>query len=250
MGLTSGAILAGCAGTTPTIATVGEQSADVLANATDLSASPSVACGISASTIFRPGPWNTDRRVQIGTGKSARVVIERREASDVNSDGSWIVKTTQRETAADSAWQDVQSVTIVRNDRGDISLSKLVNFARESVVTFDPPLLMMPGVLAEGLTDLGKTSARSTALDGTSDSRKGTARVAANLVTSESGRAFVAITLVIELGPATITRTSMYDIAPGGDHANRETNELIVKGGPFVVQRERRTWSEADEIVQ
>jgi hypothetical protein len=192
---------------------------------------------LPARIIYAPGPWERERAVSV----NGKPFIERTTATPIDADKRWTVRVTQQPVRkpsappADAPWTDVQSLILSASDAGT-SLHQLTNFARQSRATFSPPLILCPPTITSTLFQ-ATSDVRSTDLDDTNP-RTGTARATARAEIDASGLTIANLALEIKLGPATITRTADFTIA--ADAVIDERSELIVKGGPFVIQRERR----------
>ncbi len=188
---------------------------------------------IAASVVYPQGPWDRDA----GDTLNRKPMQTRASASQPDDQGRWTVTVRQRGDER-AAWTDVQSLTLSLDERGAILLHELTTFTRGTRAVFSPALALCPPVIT-GSPHEATSQVRSTGLDGTSDVRTGTAQATAVAAAVENASE-ARLTLTINLGPAKITRSATYLVPAGAEMPSAERSELVVKGGPFVLQREVR----------
>lgn len=227
-------LLAGCAaGGDHGAPVVSESQSGATSGVAGSSASAS-AITLAASVIYPVGPWERDA----GDTLNRKPMQTRAFASEPDAAGVWTVIVRQRESEQ-AAWSDVQSLRLSRDEDGAVVLHELTTFARGTKAIFTPALALCPAIITSAPHE-ATAQVRSTGLDGSSDARTGTARATAVATGAGEDASEARLTLVIHLGPAKVTRTANFLVRAGADAPASERSELVVKGGPFVLQREVR----------
>lgn len=190
---------------------------------------------VAASVVYPAGPWEREA----GDTLNGKPMQTRAFATQPDGEGKWTILVRQR-VSEQVAWTDVQELVLSRNEAGAVQLHELTTYARGTRAVFTPGLVLCPAEVA-GVKHEATAAVQSTGLDGKSDKRSGTATATA-VVTGviDDGARVVALTLMMKLGPATITRSATFTVPAGAATPSSERSELVVKGGPFVIQREVR----------
>lgn len=190
---------------------------------------------VAASVVYPAGPWEREA----GDTLNGKPMQTRAFATEPDGEGKWTITVRQRANSQ-AAWTDVQALVLSRSEAGGVQLHALTTYARGTKAEFTPALVLCPAEMT-GTKHEATADVKSAGLDGKSDRRSGTATATAVLTgVTDDGARVVALTLMMKLGPATITRSATLTVPAGAMIPSSERSELVVKGGPFVIQREVR----------
>jgi len=235
----------GCAGSQEPLRGPGGVSGDVNgASAAKLAGHGRV---LTPEMLYSPGEVLL-REVRKGAAESW--ASERRTTGAPGADGSWTLR-FERRGSESGAWEMVRELGLRRGAAGGVEMVTLRDAERGTLLTFVPPIEILPARLEPGAT--AKSEAQVESVEVGEDGRaKGSVsrgeathavehvveRVAGGAREEGNGLDAVLATLRLELRGAVVTRErrSSYDAA-GLVH---ERERLTVKVGPFTMEKRER----------
>ncbi len=231
----------GCAGTQEPLRGPGGVSGDVNgASAAKLAGHGRV---LTPEMLYSPGEVLL-REVRKGAADSW--ASERRTTSAPGADGSWTLRFERREAEV-GAWEMVRELGLRRGAAGGVEMMTLRDAERGTMLSFVPPIEILPARLEPGAT--AKSAARVESVEVGADGRargsvsRGEATHVVERVEGggrEEGNGLDAVlaTLRLELRGAVVTRERRSSYGAAGLVHERE--RLTVKVGPFTMEKRER----------
>lgn len=219
--------LVGCASTRESSSTAGSASGGEVAGA--LAASTP----LTADVVYRPPPWEKVYR------EGKRTV--RREARAVEgSPNKWVIEEFQ---SVDDKLKGglVRQTYLERGADGSVFLAELNLTLENKVLTFDPPVVLMPAELtmAKACVSTSDVVLRDGSSDNATKSR-GQATQTTRLLKQVDGVSVVSSELIAKFDFTTIDRTAEMEVIPGRGIV-KEIQDRTVKFGLLNLSRSTST---------
>lgn len=179
---------------------------------------------------------------EVRTGGANLWACERRTTSARDADGRWTLRFERRATE-DGAWVLVRELGLGAGADGGVEMRTLRDAERETLLTFVPPIEILPVMLAPGAvaTSAAKVESVEVGSDGRAKQSitrgEATYRVE-HLAGGAGGVDGVLATLRLELSGAVVTRERRSSYGAAGLVHERE--RLTVKVGPFTMEKRER----------
>ena len=243
----------GCAGSQEPLRGPGGVSGEVNGALAEAGAPSGAAMGgrvLTPEMLYSPGEVLL-REVRKGAADSW--ASERRTTSVPGADGSWTLRFERRgaETGEGAAWEMVRELGLRRGAAGGVEMMTLRDAERGTLLTFVPPIEILPARLERGA--VAKSEAKVESVEVGEDGRaKGSVsrgeathvvehvveRIAGGAREEGNGLDAVLATLRLELRGAVVTRERRSSYAAAGLVHERE--RLTVKVGPFTMEKRER----------
>jgi predicted small secreted protein len=166
---------------------------------------------------------------------------ERRSTGPRDGLGRWTLRFETR-SGAQAPWTEVRRLELEMTPAGGVAMRTLRDAARKTQLTFTPSIEIFPAQLGPGSTTRSQAAVESFDLDAQGQPKgrpdTGTASHTTEHAGSVDGVESVVSTLRLELSGAVVTRTRRAGFRDAS--LEREREELVVKVGPFTVDRSVR----------
>lgn len=234
-------LIAGCAPTQKTHDAASADPAHAPQAHTDASAA-TPAFSLPVAVIFSPAiatPRTKTYDITDGADRGGRLV---REISPAAPDGSWSIATTLETKKGRTP---TQLLRLSPTADGSVAMQSLTDLVKETIATFDPPLVLAPPMLTAGLghSSESRITLKSTKDGSTLDS--GTARANGVLThtnippaAQSDDAASITLEILFELSSVDVRREAIYSLR--GGQVSGEAESRTVKFGILTVERSRR----------
>jgi hypothetical protein len=236
----------GCAGSQEPLRGPGEVSGEVSGASAAASAPSGAAMGgrvLTPEMLYSPGEVLL-REVRKGAADSW--ASERRTTDAPGADGSWTLR-FERRGSESGAWEMVRELGLRRGAAGGVEMVTLRDAERGTLLTFVPPIEILPARLEPGATAKSEAKVESVEVGADGRARGSVSRGEATHVVERvegggreegSGLDAVLATLRLELRGAVVTRERRSSYGAAGLVHERE--RLTVKVGPFTMEKRER----------
>lgn len=240
-----GVVCLGCAGSQEPLRGPGGVSGGVSGASVTASAAM-VGRVLTPEMLYSPGEVVL-REVRKGAADSW--ASERRTTSEPGADGSWTLRFERREGEGGEggAWEMVRELGLRRGAAGGVEMVTLRDAERGTLLTFVPPIEILPARLEPGATAKSEAQVESVEVGADGRARGSVSRGEATHVVErvegggrEEGNGLDAVlaTLRLELRGAVVTRERRSSYGAAGLVHERE--RLTVKVGPFTMEKRER----------
>lgn len=223
--------LVGCASTQDSSSTAGSTGGS--GSGSEVASASGPATPLAADVVYRPPPWEKVYR------EGKRTI--RREARPVEgSPNKWVIEEFQ---SVDDKLKGglVRQTYLERGADGSVFLTELNLTLENKVLTFDPPVVLMPAVLTMEKACISTSDV--VLRDGSSDNAtksRGQATQTTRLVKQRDGAFVVSSELVAKFDFTTIDRTAEMEVIPGRGIV-KEIQDRTVKFGLLNLSRSTST---------
>jgi hypothetical protein len=199
---------------------------------------------LTPEMLYSPGEVLL-REVRKGAAESW--ALERRTTSEPGADGGWTLRFERREAGEGGAWEMVRELGLRRGAAGGVEMMTLRDAERGTLLTFVPPIEILPARLEPGATAKSEAKVESVEVGEDGRAKGSVSRGEATHVVErvegggrEEGNGLDAVlaTLRLELRGAVVTRERRSSYGATGLVHERE--RLTVKVGPFTMEKRER----------
>jgi hypothetical protein len=196
------------------------------------------AFSLPASAIFAPTAATSRIKTYAITDGSDRGGTVIREISPADADGSWTITTTIQTPKAATR---TQVLRLAPTATGGVAMQSLADLVKETVATFDPPLVLAPPVLATGPAHTADSIITLTSSKDGKPLDSGKARASGLLQRGDvhaTDDATFTLEILFELSSVDVRREAVYTLR--GGQVTGEAESRTVKFGILTVERSRR----------